>query len=187
MKKILCVILVLVMVLSFAGCGERPLAEDAFKGMMTELQLSTVDNLEESMAALGGSTDALGITTDDIAVIIAMYRKVEYTIISCEESEDAKDTEVIEVDITAVDFVSSLVAASEILVEQMDNGTIDVESITEAEFLKLTFEKLGEIISSSSVKTVTTRVTVQYVYTDEVWEMMPSLEFTSALLGGMMG
>ena len=183
MKKIIALMLALVMVLSFAGCGEVGKAESTVKNFFDACKEG---NLEEAKGYI--LLDDGGETTDDdkelYDMAALMLEKLNYSIVSSEKI-DAENV-VVTVSVTAPDMK---VAVGEFFQDALafafanafsDTPLSDEE--TEAEMKNMFVKAVGK----EDLGTVTNEAVVTVVKVDGTWLIDAYEAFADVLTGGMV-
>ncbi len=184
LKMAVSFLLMLSMLLAFAGCGEEKQAQKAFENLMTALKALDFEQAQQYTdldALTVGEGESL--TGEAKYFMENLFDKLEWEVRSAAKVDDK--TVQITADITAPDMKPILGAFFQKALEYAFGNAFSSappsEEETEAEMSRI----LKEVISGADLTTVTTEVTVKVVKGENGWRVAADDAFADALLGGM--
>lgn len=197
MKRMVSILLVAVMALSFTACGTK--RESAQQ--VVEKAITAVHEMDWETAQSYWGADAFDTATDIASddnteaatdeqlekVLEPLMQNLSYTITGSEEDEQA-GTATVSVDITNIDM--SLVMA-----ELVKNAVSDAltyafmpadQQPTDEELDEKYMADLTELVTADDVETVTTSVDIPLTLVDDQWQISSSEEAADAMMGGLI-
>ena len=166
MKKTLAAVMALVLALSLVACGEIAKAEGAVNGLLTALKTGDM----EQVMTYTGSDELISeeeLLGGGVEVAMALFGKMEYSIVSSEQVDD--DTVNVTVEVTNVDMK---VAMGQFMMKALEyafsNAFADPQP-TEEETTAAMIGMLGEVINDPEATTTTGQATLVVNKTDAGW------------------
>lgn len=192
MKRIISILLIAVMALSFTACGaKRESAQDVVVKAITavkDMDWETAQSYwgEDTLDAASNLTET---ETDEqsLALLQLLTKNLSYTITGSQEDEQA-GTATVSVDFTNVNM--SLILAELITNVLSDAFTYaflpEDQQPSDEEMTNKYMEDLTELMTADDVEMITTSVDIPLTLEDDQWKIASSEEAADAMLGGIL-
>lgn len=180
MKKIVALALVVITVLSLAGCGEVGKAEEAVTNLFEALKEGGFEKAEAYLVKDGDNTAA--DNSDDM--FNHVLTKLYYTVISSEKI--AGDEVRVTASVTAPDMKVAVGAFFEKALEFAVENAFSETPLPDEEYSAELNRIFKEETDREDLGTVTNEVVIKVVKTDEGWKIESDDAFADAITGGMM-
>lgn len=176
MKKLLSVLLVFAIVLSFTACGGNG-AKDALNKGLTAFKNFDRDGIEKYFVGGEMDEDELAAFGEDTAK--AMFGSYSWKIKSCEEDGDEATAEV---EITCLSLAKIMSQITSDMMTDMLAGTV-----TEDNYEEYLANRMKELIKSSKSEKVTETITITLEKIDDQWMITNVEDIANVMLVGMEG
>lgn len=192
MKRIVSVLLIAVMALSFTACGaKRQSAQDVVDQAITAVKDMDWETAQAYWGedALDAASNLTETETDEqaLALLQLLTQSLSYTITGSQEDEQA-GTATVSVDFTNVNM-------SLVLAELIKNALSDAltyaflpedQQPSDEEMTAKYLEDLTELMTADDVEMLTTSVDIPLTLEDDQWKIASSEEAADAMLGGII-
>ena len=183
-KSITSLLLTLLLLLSFTGCGEVKNAEKAVNGMFTAFKNADLEEAQKYVN-VDDITNAKNESDENTAIILkAIFEKLDYEIISSEKIDDS--TVSVKTKITAIDMAPVMTEYLSKVFEYAIANAFAEPQLTDDEYTQKIEEFLIECLSKPDLATVTNEVDIKVVKTENnEWKIETDANFLNALMGGL--
>lgn len=179
MKKLVAILLSLIMVLSFAGCGETGKAEEAVTNLFEAFKAGDFEKAEEFLYKEGDTAED---ESDDM--FNHVFTKIDYEILSSEKIDG--ETVNVTASVTAPDMK---VAVGEFFNNALQFALANAfsENPISDEELSAEMEKMFvEATDKEDLGTVTNEAVIKVIKTHDGWKVESDDEFADVITGRMM-
>ena len=187
MKKIIkttvSLLLVVTMLLSFAGCSKTSGAERAVKNLFNAFKALDFEKAQKYIDTGALEIDGAGELLEGGAETFMkkIFGKLEYKIVGAEEKDE--NTVTVKVSMTSVDMGPVL---ADFVAKALEYALSNVLSNPSEEEKEKEMEKiLDEILSASDLKKTTSEVQLTVVKGEDGWKVASGDTLTDALFGGL--
>ena len=178
MKKITAIALVLVMVLSLAGCGETGKAEEAVTNLFEAFKAGDFDKKNDYLLKDSDEAD------DEDEMFNYVFTKVDYTIVSSKKI--SKDEVHVTASITAPDMKIAVGEFFEKALEFAFANAFSENPLSEEDTEKEMERLFVEATDREDLGTVTNEIVIKVLKTEDGWKVKVDEDFADAVTGGMM-
>ena len=179
MKKIIATALSLIMVLSFAGCGETKKAEEAVTNLFEAFKAGDFEKAEEFLYKEGDLEEA---ESDDM--FNHVFTKIDYKILSSEKIDG--ETVNVTASVTAPDMKVAVGEFFDNALQFALSNAFSENPISDEELSEEMEKMFVEATDKEDLGTVTNEVVIKVVKTPEGWKVESDDEFADVITGRMM-
>lgn len=183
MKKIVCTVLALVLLLSAAACGKKTASPQEVVGAAMEALKS--GDMAAASAQWGGEIGDIEDTAEDDAELFKMFfQNFEYEILA---ETDTGTSAVVQVAVSNADMAGIMGESVGELMQKAVSAALSGQDISEEEAEKMFTDTMKEKLSGSSLEMVENTVDIGLTLVDGQWQITDvSDEAMDALMGGML-
>lgn len=179
MKKIIATALSLIMVLSFAGCGETKKAEEAVANLFEAFKAGDFEKAEEFLYKEGDSEE-----TESDDMFNHVFTKIDYKILSSEKIDG--ETVNVTASVTAPDMKVAVGEFFDNALQFALSNAFSENPISDEELSEEMEKMFVEATDKEDLGTVTNEVVIKVVKTPEGWKVESDDEFADVITGRMM-
>ena len=177
MKKLLSVLLVFAIVLSFTACGGNSEAKEALNKGLTALKNFDAEGISKYFVGGELTEDELGITGAEEAK--AIFSSFSWKIKNCVEKED---TATASVELTCVSLSGIVAELVSDMMNEMMQGNVTTENTEE-----YVLERMNEMIKDPKAPKTTQTITLTLQKVDEQWKISNPQAIVAMLTLGLEG
>lgn len=183
MKKIVCTVLALVLLLSAAACGKKTASPQEVVG--TAMEALKSGDMAAASAQWGGEIGDIEETAESDAELFKMFfQHLKYEILA--ETETGTSA-VVQVAVSNADMAGVMGETIGELMQQALSAALSGQDISEEEAEKMFTDTMKEKLNSSSLEMVENTVDIGLTLVDGQWQITDvSDEAMDALMGGML-
>lgn len=183
MKKIVCTVLALVLLLSAAACGKKTASPQEVVG--TAMEALKSGDMAAAAARWGGEIGDIEDTAEDDAELFKMFfQNLKYEILA---ETDTGTSAVVQVAVSNADMAGVMGETIGELMQKAVSAALSGQEISEEEAEKMFTDTMKEKLSGSSLEMVENTVDIGLTLVDGQWQITDvSDEAMDALMGGML-
>ena len=183
MKKLLCIILAIVMMVSFTACGKET-PEKATNNALKAVKSLNIKGMEKYFGEIPVDVDELDfgeITADQLKVVKKFLSKMSWEILGSVEDEN---TATVTVRLTTVNLVP---IATEVAGELMGDAFSALlgGTMTEEELYEKAFKLIEEKLSEKDLQMVDNEFELDMSLTDDGWKIEVKESFINTIIGDL--
>ena len=175
MKKIIAIILVLAMLLSFTACGGEENAKKALNNALTAVKNFDQEGMEKYL--LNGKIDETALQATGAEEAKAIFSTFSWKIVDCDEEGDKASASV---DLTCVSLAGIMLDLSAEMLEKTMDGTLSLEDSSE-----YVASRMGEMIKDPKAKTNTQNVEFLLEKVEGQWKLTNPEVVTTVMIAGL--
>lgn len=187
LRSLTAIVLVIVLLFSFTGCGEVQKAEAAVNGMFKAFMNMELEEAQKYINADEITDETADEMTDEYSQVLleSIFSNLNYEIISSEKIDS--NTVMVKTKITATDMLPVLRDYLTKAFEYAITSAFSSPQPSEEETEQVMLDMLKEIVSQSELETVTNEVDLKVVKTEsKEWKIESDDAFGNAITGGLL-
>lgn len=187
LRSLIAIVLVLVLLFSFTGCGEVQKAEASVNSMFKAFMNMEFDEARKYVNVDDIIDDAEDELTDEYSQVLleSIFSNLNYEIISSEKIDS--NTVMVKTKITATDMVPVLRDYMTQAFQYAFSVAFSYPQPSEEETQQKMLDMLKEIVSQPELATVTNEVDLKVVKTEsKEWKIESDDAFGNAITGGLL-
>ena len=183
MKKIVCTMLALVLLLSAAACGKK--ATTPYETVSAAMEALKSGDMAAASARWSGEIGAIEDTAESDAELFKMFfRNLQYELLA---EADTETEAVVQVAVSNADMAGVMEETIADVMQKAMSAALSGQDISEEEAEKMFTDTLKEKLSSDSFEMRETVVDIGLSLVDGQWQITEvSDEALDALMGGML-
>lgn len=183
MKKIVCTMLALVLLLSAAACGKK--TANPYETVSAAMEALKSGDMAAASARWGGEIGAIEDTAESDAELFKLFfRNLQYELLA---EADTETEAVVQVAVSNADMAGVMEETIADVMQKAMSAALSGQDISEEEAEKMFTDTLKEKLSSDSFEMRETVVDIGLSLVDGQWQITEvSDEALDALMGGML-